>query len=87
MLTQVCIEWLTAKVPFSTKMWLENLYRKRLIISALRKDLLQTDGLYARTGLSYVLCAMCYVLYARTGLSYVAPVSYTHLTLPTIYSV
>ena len=48
MLTQVCIECLTAKMPFSTKMWLEKLYRKRLITSALRKDLLQIDGLYAR---------------------------------------
>ena len=48
MLTQVCIEWLTAKMSFSTKMWLEKLYRKRLITSALRKDLLQIDGLYAR---------------------------------------
>ena len=57
MLTQVCIEWLTAKMPFSTKMWLENLYRKRLIISALRKDLLQIDGLYARISkLRYELC-------------------------------
>ena len=35
-------------MPFSTKMWLQNVYRKRLIISALRKDLLQIDGLYAR---------------------------------------
>ena len=40
MLTQVCNEWLTAKMPCSTKMWLEKLYRKRLITSALRKDLL-----------------------------------------------
>ena len=47
MLTQVCIEWLTAKTPFFTKMWLEKLYRKRLITSALRKDLLPIDGLYA----------------------------------------
>ena len=29
-------------------MWLEKVYRKRLITSALRKDLLQIDGLYAR---------------------------------------
>ena len=29
-------------------MWLEKVYRKRLIASALRKDLLQTDGLYSR---------------------------------------
>ena len=29
-------------------MWLERVYRKRLITYALRKDLLQTDGLYAR---------------------------------------
>ena len=48
MLTQVCIKWLTAKMPFFTKMWLEKLYRKRLITSALRKDLVQIDGLYAR---------------------------------------
>ena len=44
MLTQVCIEWLTAKIPFSTKMWLKKVHRKRLITSAL----LQIDGLYAR---------------------------------------
>ena len=30
-------------------MWLEKVYRKRLITSALGKDLLQIDGLYART--------------------------------------
>ena len=29
-------------------MWLEKVYRKQLITSALRKDLLQIDGLYAR---------------------------------------
>ena len=29
-------------------MWLEKVYRKRLITSALRKDLLQIDALYAR---------------------------------------
>ena len=29
-------------------MWLEKVYRKRLITSALRKDLLQIDGLCAR---------------------------------------
>ena len=29
-------------------MWLEKVYRKRLITSALRKDLLQIDGLYAK---------------------------------------
>ena len=29
-------------------MWLEKVYRKRLITSTSRKDLLQIDGLYAR---------------------------------------
>ena len=29
-------------------MWLEKVYRKQLITSTLRKDLLQIDGLYAR---------------------------------------
>ena len=69
MLTQVCIECLTAKMPFSTKMWLEKLYRKRLITSALRKDLLQIDGVYARISkLKYEL----YHVRKRTDLNYVA---------------
>ena len=69
MLTQVCIEWLTAKMSFSTKMWLEKLYRKRLITSALRKDLLQIGGLYVRISkLRYEL----YDLRKRIDLDYVA---------------
>ena len=69
MLTQVCIECLTAKMPFSTKMWLEKLYRKRLITSSLRKDLLQIDGVYARISkLKYEL----YHVRKRTDLNYVA---------------
>ena len=69
MLTEVCIEWLTAKMSFSTKMWLEKVYRKRLIISALRKDLLRIDGLYARISkLRYEL----YDLRKRIDLNYVA---------------
>ena len=68
MLTQVCIEWLTAKMPLSTKIWLEKVYRKRLITSALRKDLLRIDGLYARISkLRYEL----YDLRKRTDLNYV----------------
>ena len=42
-------------MPFSTKMWLEKVCRKRLITSALRKDLLQIDGLYARTSKTLAL--------------------------------
>ena len=38
-------------------MWLEKVYRKQLITSTLRKDLLQIDGLYARISkLRYELC-------------------------------
>ena len=52
MLTQVSInEWLTERPKClfgSTKIWLEKVYRKRLITSTLRKDLLQIDGLYGR---------------------------------------
>ena len=51
MLTQVSInEWLTERPKWlfgSTQMWLEQVYRKQLITSALRKDLLQIDRLYA----------------------------------------
>ena len=50
-------------------MWLEKVYRKRLITSALRKDLLQIDGLYARISkLRYEL----YDLKKRTVSNYVA---------------
>ena len=51
-------------------MWkLEKVYRKRLITSALRKDLLQKDGLYARiSNLRYEL----YDLRKRIDLNYVA---------------
>ena len=56
-------------MPFFTKMWLEKLYRKRLITSALRKDLLQIDGVYARISkLKYEL----YHVRKRTDLNYVA---------------
>ena len=56
-------------MPFSTKMWLENVCRKRLITSALRKDLLQIDGLDARISkLRYEL----YDLRKRIDLNYVA---------------
>ena len=49
-------------MPFSTKMWLENVCRKRLITSALRKDLLQIDGLDARISkLRYELYDLNYV--------------------------
>ena len=69
MRTQVCIKWIMAKIPLSTKMRLEKVYRKRLITSALRKDLLQIDGLYARISrLRYEL----YDLRKRIDLSYVA---------------
>ena len=69
MLTQVCIKWLTAKMPCSTKMWLGKLYRKRLITSALRNDLLQMGGLYANISkLRYEL----YDLRKRIDLNYVA---------------
>ena len=51
-------------------MWLEQVYRKRLITSALREDLLQIDGLYAS------ISKLKYELYdlkkKRTGLHYVA---------------
>ena len=43
MLTQVHTGCLTAKMLSSIKLWLENVYRKQLITSAIRKDLLQID--------------------------------------------
>ena len=47
MLTQVYTGCITAKM-LSIKLWLEKVYRKQLVTSAIRKDLLQIDGLYSR---------------------------------------
>lgn len=56
MLTQVYTGCITAKM-LSIKLWLEKVYRKQLVTSAIRKDLLQIDGLYSR------ICKLRYELY------------------------